>query len=111
VDEHGWAVNGDKIWNNYSSSRNVDTESLMCCVFCLFVYKLVSLMFVLQWSGMNALVLVMEWVPCCIVDGLYGECESRLLVMVNVVVFGEWKNGEAREATKGRLQRGENINI
>jgi hypothetical protein len=65
-------------------------------------------MFVIQCNGTNVLVLVAKQVPCCIVDGLYWECESSLWVMVGVVVFGEWKNGDEGEITKGRLQRGKN---
>ncbi len=50
-------------------------------------------MVVLQWSSRTALVLVMKWIPCCIVDVLYGECELSLLVMVGVVVFVGWMHG------------------
>jgi hypothetical protein len=32
MDEHGWVADGDKIGNDYSSSRSVDIESLMSCV-------------------------------------------------------------------------------
>jgi hypothetical protein len=35
----------------------------------------------------------MEWVPCCIIDGLYGECESCLLMMVGIMVFEGRKHG------------------
>jgi hypothetical protein len=52
----------------------------------------------------------MERFPCYIVDGLYGECESLLLMMVGVVDFKMWKNGGQGKATKMRLQRGENTN-
>jgi hypothetical protein len=24
----------------------------------------------------------MEWNPCCLIDNLYGECESRFLEMI-----------------------------
>ncbi len=51
------------------------------------------LMIVFQWSSRNALVSVMKPIPCYIVDVLYGECESRLLVMVGVVVFGGQMHG------------------
>jgi hypothetical protein len=50
-------------------------------------------MVVFQWSSRNALVSVMKPIPCYIVDVLYGECESRLLVMVGVVVFGGRMHG------------------
>ncbi len=39
------------------------------------------------------LFLVMEWVPCCMMDGFYGECESHLSKTVGVVVYEERRNG------------------
>jgi hypothetical protein len=74
-----WVVDDDKIQNDYSSSRIVDVKSPISFLHLgvvLFVCKLVCLMFVFQWNGMDELVSVMEWVPSCIVDGLYGECKS-----------------------------------
>jgi len=69
-------VDDDKLRSGYSSSRSVDTESLVSCVFfyiwVLFVCLHVSVC-VFQWSGGNALVSVMEQFPCCIGDGLYGD--------------------------------------
>jgi hypothetical protein len=91
---------GGKWWQNiecYSWSRSAASK-VWCLVFFLnvwvfFVCRLVCLMVVLQW----------KWVPCCI-DGLYGECESCLLVMVATVVFEEaWCQGKA---IRGKLQRG-----
>jgi hypothetical protein len=55
----------------------------------LFVYKLVCLMFVIRWNGMDELVSMMEWVPSCIVDGLYGECKSQHSMMIGASVYGE----------------------
>ncbi len=60
---------------------------------CLFVCRLVCLLFVLQWSSRSALFLVMEWVPCCMMDGFYGDCESHLWKTVGVVVYKERRNG------------------
>jgi hypothetical protein len=85
----------DKIWSSYSSS-SVNVESLMFCVFVyvwvLFVYFQVSV-FDGCSSMENALVLVMGWIPCYIVDVLYEECESHFFVMVGAVVFGGWMHG------------------
>jgi len=74
-------VDDDKIRSDYSSSKNVNVKSLVSCVLfyfwvlfvCLFVCKLMRLLFVLQWSSGSASVLMMEQVPCCIGDGLYGD--------------------------------------
>jgi hypothetical protein len=41
--------------------------------FGLLFCKFVCLMFVLQWSSLGELILVMEWTPCYCV---YEECES-----------------------------------
>jgi hypothetical protein len=71
-----WVVDDDKIQTGYSSSRTMDVKSPIFFLHLgvvLFVYRLVCLMFVFQWNGMDELVSVMEWVPSCIVDGLYGE--------------------------------------
>ncbi len=61
----------------------------------LFISKVVCLMGVFDGcsSMENALVLVMEWIPCYIVDVLYEECESSFLVMVGAVVFGGRMHG------------------
>jgi hypothetical protein len=48
-------------------------------------------MFVLQWSGLGELVLVMEQIPCYYV---YEECESRPLAMVGVNASREWEDGD-----------------
>jgi hypothetical protein len=45
---------------------------LFLALFCRFAMLTV----VLQWSGFGELVLVMERNPCCLIDNLYGECES-----------------------------------
>ncbi len=47
-------------------------------------------MFVLQWSGLGELILVMEQIPCYCV---YEECESRLLVMVGPNAYREQEDG------------------
>jgi tryptophan-rich sensory protein len=60
----------------------VDAKSPMSRVFyyilvhfgvVLFVCKLICLMFVIQWSGVGELVLVMKWVFSYIVDFIYGN--------------------------------------
>jgi len=48
---------------------------------------------VLQWSGLGELVSMMEWNPCCLINDLYGEYESRFLEMIGIVVSREWENG------------------
>ncbi len=60
---------------------------------CLFVCRFVCLLFVLEWSSKSALFLMMERVPCCMMDGFYGECESHLWKTIGVVVYEERRNG------------------
>jgi hypothetical protein len=47
---------------------------------------------VIQWSSFGELVLMMEQNPCCLINNLYGECESRFLEMISTVVSREWKD-------------------
>jgi hypothetical protein len=45
----------------------------------------------LLWNGLGELVLVMERDPCCLIEKLYGECESRFLEMIGAECSKEWK--------------------
>jgi hypothetical protein len=47
---------------------------------------------VFQWNGLGELVSVMERNPCCLVNDLYGECESRFLEMIGTIVSREWED-------------------
>ncbi len=47
---------------------------------------------VIQWSSFGELVSVMEHNPCCLINNLYGECESQFLEMISTVVSREWKD-------------------
>jgi hypothetical protein len=47
---------------------------LFLALFCGFEGTMFNV--VLQWSGFGELVSVMEQNPCCLIDNLYGECES-----------------------------------
>jgi hypothetical protein len=47
---------------------------------------------VLQWNGFGELVLVMERNPCCLIDNLYGDYESRFLELIGMVVSKEQKD-------------------
>ncbi len=49
---------------------------------------------VFQWSGFGELVSVMEQNPCCSIDNLYGECESRFLEMIGVKLSRVWKDAD-----------------
>jgi hypothetical protein len=44
---------------------------------------------VIQWNNYGELVSVVEQNPCCSIDNLYGECESRFLEMISIVVSRE----------------------
>ncbi len=44
---------------------------------------------VIQWSSYGELVSVVEQNPCCLIDNLYGECESRFLEMISIAVSRE----------------------
>jgi hypothetical protein len=44
---------------------------------------------VIQWSSYGELVSVVEQNLCCLIDNLYGECESRFLKMISIVVSRE----------------------
>ncbi len=44
---------------------------------------------VLQWGGLGELVSMMERNPCCSINDLYVECESRFLEMIGIVVSRE----------------------
>jgi hypothetical protein len=59
VDEHGWVADGEKIWSDYSSSRNVDLESLMSCV--LFY---IWVLFVCLQVSVSDVCSSMEWHKC-----------------------------------------------
>jgi hypothetical protein len=47
---------------------------------------------VIQWSGFGEPVLAVEQNPCRSIDNLSGECESRFLEMINIVVSREWED-------------------
>lgn len=66
---------------------------------CCFVFVQVS-MFDVQ-SNVDELVSMMERIPCCIVDGLYGECELWHLAMVGVDAFGKQEDGVKDELYEG----------
>jgi hypothetical protein len=52
---------------------------------------------VFQWSGFGELVLVMERNPCCSIDNLYGECDSRFLEMIGAKLSKEWKDVDEKK--------------
>jgi hypothetical protein len=47
---------------------------------------------IFQWNDFGELVFVMERNPYYIIDNLYGECESRFLQMIGIVLSREWKD-------------------
>ncbi len=47
---------------------------------------------VFQWNGFGELVSVMERNPCCLIDNLYGECESQVLEMIGAKLSKERKD-------------------
>ncbi len=58
----------------------------------LFFYFWLCLLFCrLLWSDLGELVSVMEQDPCCLIDNLDEECESRFLETIGVKVSKEWK--------------------
>jgi hypothetical protein len=64
---------------------------LVFVLFCFFGFVLQVIMFnvVVQWNSYGELVSVVEQNPCCLIDNLYGECESRFLEMISTVVSRE----------------------
>jgi hypothetical protein len=54
-----------------------------------FVLQVTVFNVVIQWSSYDELVSVVEQNPCCLIDNLYGECESRILKMISTVVSRE----------------------
>jgi hypothetical protein len=57
---------------------------------------------------LGELVSMMERDPGCLIDNLYGECESRLLEMISAELSKEWKDVDknfymklAKEEEKG----------
>jgi hypothetical protein len=41
----------------------------------------------------KCVVSMMEWAPCCMMDGLDGECESCLWRVIGAMVYGKRRNG------------------
>ncbi len=48
--------------------------------------------FVCYFAGYCGVVLVMEWNPCCSIENLYGECESRFLETIGAKLSKEWRD-------------------
>jgi len=77
----------------YYASRTLKIQFLVLCFWLCFVVLQVTMFnVVLQWSGFGELVLGMERNPCCSIDNLYGECESRFLEMIGVKLSREQKD-------------------
>ncbi len=77
----------------YYASRTLKIQFLVLCFwFCFVVLQVTMFNVVLQWSGFGELVLGMERNPCCSIDNLYGECESRFLEMIGVKLSREQKD-------------------
>ncbi len=55
---------------------------------------------VFQWGGFGELVSVMERNPCCSIDNLYGECESRFLKMIGAKLSKERKDVDEKKLYK-----------
>ncbi len=54
-----------------------------------FVLQVIMFNVVIQWNSYGELVSMVEQNPCCLIDNLYGECESRFLEMISTVVSRE----------------------
>jgi hypothetical protein len=52
---------------------------------------------VFQWSNFGELVSMMERNPCCSIDNLYRECESRFLEMIGVELSREQKDVDEKK--------------
>jgi len=90
-------ANDAKLQNTYVLLGIEDVESLIFCfLFCIWlcfvVLQVTMFDIVLQSNNLSELVLEMERNPCCSVDSLYGECESRFLEMSNTIVSREWED-------------------
>ncbi len=80
-------VDDAKLLNSYASLGIEDVKTPISCIWlCFIVLQVIVFNIVLQLSGLGELVSMMEWNPCCLVDNLYGECESRFLEMIGTVV-------------------------
>ncbi len=65
---------------------------LFCFWLCFVVLQVIVFNVVLQWSSFGELVSMMERNPCCSIDNLYDECESRFLEMIFTVLSREQKD-------------------
>jgi hypothetical protein len=72
---------------------------LLCFCFwlCFVVLQVIVFNVVFQWSGFGELVSVMERNPCCSIDNLYGECESRVLEMIGAKLSKEQKDVDKKK--------------
>jgi hypothetical protein len=99
-----WVVDDDKLWSGYSSSRSVDTQSLVSCVL-FYIWVLFVCCYDFLWSGGNALVLVMEQFPCCIGDGLYGHVYHIFGCWLVLWFWGRLEGRGWRKVINGRRKR------
>jgi hypothetical protein len=101
-----------------SKNPNSDVWQMMLKLFCLlqghrkfnyfFFYFWLCLLFcMLLWSDLGELVLMMERDPCCSIDNLDGECESRFLELIAVKVSKEWKEVNMQQLYEAGLGEGE----
>ncbi len=69
-----------------------------CQKFYLLVFLFLALLFCrLLWSDLSEVVSVMERDPCCSIDNLYGECESRFLETIGAELSKEWKEVDKQQ--------------
>ncbi len=87
---HGW-----QMMPNYEAvmlHQELRTLKVQFLVFFFvfgFVLQVTMFNVVIQWSSYGELVSVVEQNPCCSIDNLYGECESRFLEMISIMVSRE----------------------
>jgi hypothetical protein len=95
-----------KLWNSYISIGMEDTKSPISCFLfyiwlCFVILQVTMFNIVFQWSGLGELVSMMEQKPCCLINNLYGECESWFLEIINIVVSREGRWGQGRTIWNG----------
>jgi hypothetical protein len=65
---------------------------VFCFWLCFVVLQVTVFNIVFQWSNFGELVSMMGRNPCCSIDNLYGERESRFLEMIGAELSKEWKD-------------------